>query len=463
MRIPALILAVTLALTPALADVIRLKNGRTIYAERVRDTGSKIEYEIGDNTFAISKASVERVDGGGMAPPRREEIPVEPSQPVKHAQEMAGKIIRDGKVDLEALAAAEQQGDPEVSAAAYFAAGKHEQRHGNPEKARMYLQRALGFVPESGVMLEHFVTVLLEMHRYADAVPYAQQATRIAPHSPDAFALLGYALFYSERTKEAIQAWKRSLAMRPDKDVEFLLSKAERESAAEGDYGELQTGHFTVRYEGKASPASLRREIVDTLEAHFGELVRAFGHSPRQNIMVSLYTEQAFFDVTQAQGWSAAQNDGKLRIPIEGLNGMTGELSRVLKHELAHSFISQITRNRAPAWLHEGIAQLVEGQSSAGHGRLLARLFNQQKNIPLAMLEGTFAGFDTEMAMVAYAEALGAAEYVERTYGMSDLVRILQRIGEGASTEAALRAVVKSGYKDFEQDVGRYLKQTYGE
>ena len=133
-----------------------------------------------------------------------------------------------------------------------------------------------------------------------------------------------------------------------------------------------------------------------------------------------------------------AINDGKLRIPIEGVSSMTPELSRVLKHELAHSFIADITHNRCPTWLNEGVAQAVEPKSSASHGQALAQLFGSSSQIPLNALEGPFNSFSTYQAVVAYAESLAAVEYIRDTYGMSDVVRILERIGQGSSAEAAL-------------------------
>jgi hypothetical protein len=202
---------------------------------------------------------------------------------------------------------------------------------------------------------------------------------------------------------------------------------------------------------------------MQTLERHYDDLVRELGISPRQNITVSLYTEQAFFDVTHAPAWSAAQNDGKLRIPIEGLDSVNSELSRVLKHELAHSFIAQITRNRCPTWLNEGVAQVVEPATAAPYGAPLARMFAHEAEIPLNMLEGSFNGLDDRSAYIAYGESLAAVEYIVHTYGMSDVVRLLQRIGEGSSAESALRSVVHSGYGSFQTDIGNYLKKTYGE
>ena len=65
-------------------------------------------------------------------------------------------------------------------------------------------------------------------------------------------------------------------------------------------------------------------------------------------------------------------------------------------------------------------------------------------------------------ASVAYVQSLAVAEYLRDTYGMDDIRRILQRIGEGASTETALQSTVHSGYAKLEQEVGRYLKDRYG-
>jgi hypothetical protein len=156
-------------------------------------------------------------------------------------------------------------------------------------------------------------------------------------------------------------------------------------------------------------------------------------------------------------------NDGKLRIPVEGVSSVTSELARVLKHELAHSFINQLSGGRCPQWLHEGIAQLMEPKSVASHGRRLAELFQQQHEIPFNALEGSFMRFSPLEALVAYDESLAAAEYVNDTYGMSDLRRILERLAEGTSTESALRSTIHSDYGQLEQEVGKYLISRYGE
>src|ERR1700678_1982619 len=66
-RVFVLIL-VLLAALPAPADVIHLKNGRTIWADQVRENKDHVEYDLGEDTYAIPKSSVDHIDAGGMAP-----------------------------------------------------------------------------------------------------------------------------------------------------------------------------------------------------------------------------------------------------------------------------------------------------------------------------------------------------------------------------------------------------------
>jgi hypothetical protein len=106
----------------------------------------------------------------------------------------------------------------------------------------------------------------------------------------------------------------------------------------------------------------------------------------------------------------------------------------------------------------------MEGRTTpAGDGRTLGRGFATGHFIPLNGLEGSFATFSAPEANLAYAESLTFVERINDTYGFSDLVRILQRIAGGASTEAALRTTIHSGYSDMESGMAAYLKGKYGE
>jgi Tfp pilus assembly protein PilF len=455
----------------ASAEVIHLKNGRTIYADQVHENGTHLEYEIGEDSYAIPKSAVDRVEAGGVGPERastgdgkdsRDVPSFTPADELKGEPEVSDKIIREGKVDPDALAAIEQQGNAHTSAAAYFIAGKHEMEQTNFSKARTYFETALRFDGQNATILNYYVALLLRTGNAIDALPLAERAVRTAPDSPDTLAVLGYAQYANDRNKDAIRSWKRSLQLRPDAQVQKYLDKAERDATAESDYTQNASSHFTLKYEGRQTPESLRRDLISTLESHYGDLVRDLGVAPRGSIAVVLYTDQAFFDVTQSPSWAGAVNDGKLRIPVNGMNSVTPELSRVLKHELAHSFINQLAGGRCPQWLNEGIAQAMEPKSLSSRGRRLAELFKAQQEIPFNALEGSFMRFSPMEAVLAYDESLAAVQFIIDTQGASDLQRILQRLAEGNSTETALRATIHDDYGQMQTELGKYLSSKYG-
>src|SRR5579872_431228 len=470
LRVTILFIAVAFALPGARAATIHLKNGRTILADHVRENGNHYEYDIGDDSYAIPKSTVDHVDAGGMPAhsssggAKLADLPsFTPADSLANEGDLVARIIKEGKVNADVLSSLEGKGNAELSATADFIAGKFEFEHGNIAQSRQYFESALRFQPDNSTILVYYAALLVRTGNAAQALPYAQRAVRSAPNSPDAYTMLGYAQFASDHTKEAVTSWKRSLALRPDAAVQQFLAKAQREQTVESDFAQGESSHFTLHYEGKQTSEALRRQILAALESDYDDLARDLGNPPRDNILVTLYTEQAFFDVTRAPSWTGALNDGKLRIPVSGLSAMTPELSRVLKHELAHSFINSITAGRCPHWLNEGIAQFLEPKSLSGDGRQLALLFKAQREIPLNVLEGSFMQYSGAEAYVAYAESLAAVSYINDTYGMSDIQRVLQRIGEGSSTEAALRATIHSDYGQLESELGKYLSDKYGD
>jgi tetratricopeptide (TPR) repeat protein len=453
--------------TAAHPETIRLKNGRTILADSVRESGERVEYTIGENTFAIRKALVEKIDAGGspiVSAPVTIDLPSAADSPALRGDAaIQARVISNGRVDTDALAAIENAGLADNSALANYLAADFERTNGKLDAAVRYFERARRFVPENEILAANHAAVLLQLNRYPEALSVAQTAVRLGPTNGNAHMIQAYALYLLGRMKEALASIKKAYDLLPSAQIKELLDKIEREAKAEGEFSEQTSHHFTLRYEGQAAAPLLRKQILDTLEFHFNELVRELDYSPREAIAVILYTDRQFFNVTRAPSWTGALNDGKLRIPVSGLQEVNSDLARTLKHELAHSFINSMTRGRAPTWLHEGVAQLIEPQTSASNGRRLAALYAANRNIPLNELEASFIRFSPEEAQVAYAQSLVSAEYIREAYGMSSLVFLLKRIGDGQSTEASMRSTVHSGYAQFQREITEWLKRTYGE
>ncbi len=115
-------------------------------------------------------------------------------------------------------------------------------------------------------------------------------------------------------------------------------------------------------------------------------------------------------DITRAPSWAGALNDGRIRVPVEGLTSMTDELARVLKHELTHSFVAQKTDGHCPVWLQEGIAQYMEGKRSRIVAGALFSAYEKHMEFSLASYETSWLNLPKDTATSAYAWSLAAVE-----------------------------------------------------
>ena len=248
----------------------------------------------------------------------------------------------------------------EKVAAAHHAAAQFLIGKGDTDDAINQYRQALIFAPDNVGLLLNLAVLYLHESQFTTALDPLEHARRLTPDSvpvaADVAKLMGWAYYGANKMGQAIQEWKHSERLRPDAEVERALQKAERDKSEEEGFREGETSHFSLKYYGGAAP-QLAAGILRALESDFQDIESQLDYTPPEQIGVILYTGQDFADITRAPSWVGALNDGRIRIPVQGLSSVTPELARVLKHELTHSFVGQKSHGRAPTWLQEGIAQ----------------------------------------------------------------------------------------------------------
>ena len=474
---------------PVRADAIHLKDGSTIAADSVTESGDQVSYKAGGAQHSIPKATVASIDhsdpfgitigtskSGWIAAPAHPAVavssessalrmshgqltaalPKEPSMRGVDLASLSTHILNQGGVNERVLHEVESEGDPATSAAANFIAARYSYEHNDGEAARGYMKRCVELQPDKAGLLEWYSILLLEAGQHQEALAQAERAAKLQPNSADALQVLGMAYYDSGRFADALETWNRAQEKQPSQAIAAMMEKAKREAGVEGNFNEREGTHFVLRFEGRQTGFHFAGELLSSLERQYGSIQRELG-APEITITVIVYTEKQFFDASGAPSWSDGLNDGKIRVPVHDLSGVTPQLEAVLRHEMAHSFVHALTGGRCPVWLNEGIAQMEQQRSSSEFAEPLAQLFRAGKAVPLRYLEGSFMGFNSQQAGLAYAESLAAAEYLRSAYGMLALRQMLDSLRDGESPESALRHAVHANYEEFESGIGNYL------
>ncbi len=239
--------------------------------------------------------------------------------------------------------------------------------------------------------------------RAKEATARLRQALEIAPDLTPASMLLGQIEYSSGEVSKAIAIYEKALTHAPnDPNLTSRLNAWRADAEANRGFVERRVDRFRVMFQGHADNA-LATRATDLLESEFWRIGKALGAYPSEPVVVMLYTEKQFRDVTLAPEWSGGVYDGRIRVPAAGAAQSPQLFQRVLVHELTHAMIANLAPRGIPAWLHEGLAQYFEGDEPAA---ALRRLRAVGAVIPLRYLEGSFSGLTAEQAMVAYDESL---------------------------------------------------------
>jgi tetratricopeptide (TPR) repeat protein len=471
-------LAALVLLAQLRAETIYLKNGRTILAESVTETGDKVYYEGEFGRVSIPKSMVDRIEKGGVLPPRRTPITQPPPDAAPQKEELPPairlsidvsqmqNIMRDGAVDdrkLAELASQARAGERERRTAlnALLLAAVVEARDQRLAEAARWAEEALRVDSYDHNALLLAAQIALTRRQYSDALRHMLIAHGNEPENPDVLTMLGDAYYFTQGAERALRYWKQADAIRPDPKLRDRIVRAEREAELERELEQAESYHFVLSWEGSAADASFGEQVLESLETSYRELEVALDYSPREQVSVILYGSQQFSDITRSPGWAGAANDGKIRVPVQGLSSLSPELAQILKHEMVHSFIHQIAEGRCPTWLNEGIAQMLAGESLDEFGALIASRYAASRQMPLAQLEGSFRRFNTAQALLAYAQSLAAVEMIRDEYGDYQLPALLKALRSGQSITDAFRSVLRVSYGEFEEQMAAYLSRRY--
>ena len=303
-------------------------------------------------------------------------------------------------------------------------------------------------------------------YRFDEAVTLVQKSLELSPGSPLAQAELGMHLLRTGDEVSAREQLDQSFETDPFNIVTFNLLQM---LDAVDEFETIRKGDLVVRLHPSESAilgdyvVSLASQALETLGDRYGVEIDG-------PILIEVFPRHDDFAVRNL-----------------GLPGMIGALGAcfgrvvtmdsprarppgtfnwqaTLWHEMAHVITLQMSRNRVPRWLTEGISVYEEGLANPAWGRNMELTFAQAlesgETLPLRQLNTGFT--KPETIVLAYYQASLVVEHLVDLYGENMLPEMLRGYAEGFDTEALLERVAGIDFDALQESFDIALEERFG-
>jgi len=317
--------------------------------------------------------------------------------------------------------------------------------------------------------------VLLERWQAEAARQWAEQRLGSEPHHPLWRFILGEALFDLGRYAEALATLDSLLQSAPHPRIQAYRDFVAQTIQSTATLRPVETAHFRILLDPDKD-AALMPYVGDMLEQSYARLGAVFGFTPAEKIRVEIFPTTATFYPASSLSTRDIEVSGAIGICkfnkimlLSPRNLARGyRWTDALSHEYIHYVVVHLSHNRAPIWLHEGIAKYFESVWRLPQADWLDR--RSESLLAHALKHNSFVGFKnmdpslvkldtTYQVQLAYAEASSAIDFIVQQRGTQGLVQVLHELRQskdGGAAEAVAR-VMQLSFDAFQERWRQFL------
>jgi cellulose synthase operon protein C len=368
----------------------------------------------------------------------------------QEAREAIDQALAINPHSLEALA---------LSAALHYVEG-HDAQY------KEAINAALKINPLYGEAFRVVGEITARYYRFDEAAEQARRAIAIDRENPRAQADLGMYLMRTGDERNARRALETSFRVDPYDVITYnlleLLDQLET-------FEEITDGDLIVKLH--PDEVGVLREYVPALAKDALQTLSArWNFTPQGPILVEVFPRHDDFAVRT--------------IGLEGMIGALGACfgrvvtmdsprarppgdfswAATLWHEIAHVITLQLSDQRIPRWLSEGISEYEETRARPEWFRNMTvpfvRAMEAGEVIKLRELNSGFQ--DPRRISLAYYQASVLVEHLVERFGQEALRAFVASFAEGIDTEAAITRVFKTDIDALQASFDRYIAERFG-
>jgi cellulose synthase operon protein C len=304
-------------------------------------------------------------------------------------------------------------------------------------------KRVLAINPAFGEVYRVAADLSARNYRFDEAVALSREAVSLDPSNTRAFADLGLQLMRTGNESEARKALERAFKDNGFDPVTMnllnLLDKLEK-------FDVVEDGGLTFKFQPDET-AVLREYAVPLAHEALKALSAKYQFTPKGPILIEVFPVHDDFAVRNLglPGLIGALGAcfGRV-VSIDSPHARqpgTFSWQATLWHELAHVVTLQMSNQRVPRWLTEGISVYEEGKARPEWGRDMevpfAIAMEQGKVLKLKDLNSGFTKPDT--IALAYFEASLLVDHIVQARGDAALRQLLLTYRDGGEGDAAIQ------------------------
>ena len=317
-----------------------------------------------------------------------------------------------------------------------------------------YQQRVEAYSPGNAEFLGHIADSFGNNYRFEEAVQYARASIEADPEYWQGHTLLGSNLIRLGEEEEG----RQSLEIGFDNDpFNVMTSNMLKVFDTLETYATVESEHFKVHMSERDS-LILWPYLEPLLEESWETLTAKYGFEPEGKVLIEVFENSADFAVRSVGlpdiGPLVGICFGKV-ITLISPDTLTANWQEIVWHEFMHVITLQMTQNRIPRWLSEGISVWEEREGRPYWGRRqgldLIRAAQEQKLLPVGELNGGFSGARNNADLsFAYFQSYLVVDYIAQTYGFEKLVELIYQYGEIKEDADRFRSVFELDIDDFD-------------
>ena len=326
-----------------------------------------------------------------------------------------------------------------------------------------YQRRVEAFSPGNAEFLGHIADSFGNNYRFEEAVHYARASIEADPEYWQGHTLLGSNLIRLGEEEEGRQSLEIGFENDP---FNVMTSNMLKVFDTLETYTTAESEHFKVHMSERDS-LILWPYLEPLLEEGWDTLTAKYGFEPEGKVLIEVFENSADFAVRSVGlpdiGPLVGICFGKV-ITLISPDTLTANWQEIVWHEFMHVITLQMTQNRMPRWLSEGISVWEEREGRPYWGRRqgldLVRAAQEQKLLPVGELNSGFSGARNNADLnFAYFQSYLVVDYITQTYGFEKLTELIYQYGEIKDDAERFRSVFELNMDDFDAGFRGWIDQ----